>query len=156
MDKFTAYVEDNPGASYVEASKVMHRTSRTIHRWCEELGIKLLTTPQAGDRPTPTLEFTAEEEKIPNGLSEVIDEANGNVEYLQGQILLRDRQMAELQSQIAGDKNVLERRKKEFDRTILEKEKEIYTQIQRGYNTVLQIYKKSRKIRQQPTKHLKS
>jgi len=137
LDKFTAYVEDNPGVSYAEASKVMQRTSKTIHRWCEELGIKL-TTPQAVDRPTLTLESTAGEEKIPDELSEVIDEASGNVEYIQGQILLKDSQIAELQNQIVSDKNVIERQKKEFDMTILEKEKEIYTQIRQDYNTVLQ------------------
>ena len=137
LDKFTAYVEDNPGVSYAEASKVMQRTSKTIHRWCEELGIKL-TTPQAVDRPTLTLESTAGEEKIPDELSEVIDEASGNVEYIQEQILLKDSQIAELQNQIVSDKNVIERQKKEFDMTILEKEKEIYTQIRQDYNTVLQ------------------
>ena|GEM_PF-6685243 len=73
MHKFKAYVKDNPGASYVEASKVMQRTSRTIHRWCEELGIKLTT---------PALKSTAEEKRIPNELNGVIDEANRNVEYL--------------------------------------------------------------------------
>ena len=45
--------------------------------------------------------------------------------------------MAELQNQIAGDKNVLERQEKEFSRIILEKEKEIYTQLQRDYSAVL-------------------
>jgi len=62
LDEFAAYVENNPGVSYAEAAKAMHKTSRTIRRWCEKLGIKL-TASRAGDRSTPSLGSTDGEEE---------------------------------------------------------------------------------------------
>ena len=86
----------------------MQRSPRTIRRWCDDLGIKL-TASRAGCRSTPTSGATDEGE-------EILDE----LEYLQEQILLRDKQIAELQNQIASYKGVLERQKRDLHEASLQ------------------------------------
>ena len=58
----------------------------------KKLGIELTTSR---DRLTPTPGSTGEK-KIPSELNEVADEASRKVKYLQEQILLSDRQIAQI------------------------------------------------------------
>ena len=57
IDKFIAYLKTNPNANYTQAVRVMHKTPRTIHNWCKELGIGL-STASAASRPSPSYNFT--------------------------------------------------------------------------------------------------
>ena len=57
LDKFTAYVEGNPNASYGDVAEAMQRSPKTIYRWCKKLGIRLPTL-KVDDRLGVTLPFT--------------------------------------------------------------------------------------------------
>ena len=137
LDEFADYVENNPGASYAEAAKAMQRSSRTIHRWCDGLGIKL-TTPLAGDRSTPTFGFTGEEEEILSKLNETINKASKNMNDTQERMLHKNKQIAELESQIISAKDALERQKREFYKVNLKKQREACIQAQQDYDMALQ------------------
>jgi len=142
LDKFVAYVENNPGASYDEAAKAMHKTPRTIHRWCEKLGIEM-TASRAGDRPTSPLGSTGEEEEeVPDDLDEAANNANEEVKRLQEQVLQKDGQIAELESQIAGTEDILERQRKELDKANLEEQRKLFARLQQDYNANLQEIQK--------------
>ena len=143
LDEFAAYIKNNPGASYAEAAKAMNRVPMTIRRWCKELGIKL-PMPPAGDQSTLTLGSTGGEEGIPSKVNEITDKANRRLKYLQEQILLKDGQIAELQNQIASDQDVFGRQEKELYKAKLEKQRELFAQMQQDYDTVLQEVRETR------------
>ena len=96
LDKFTAYVESNPNTSYDDAAKAMHRSLKTIYRWCKKLGIRL-STPEADDRLGATLPSTTkEEEESLDELDRIVDEINRHKAHLQKRIDELQNQIEEL------------------------------------------------------------
>ena len=96
MDKFTAYVEGNPNASYDDVAEAMQRSPKTIYRWCKKLGI-WLSTPKADDRLGATLPSTTkEEEEFLDDLDRIIDKINRHKAYLQKRIDELQNQLEEI------------------------------------------------------------
>jgi len=94
LDKFTAYVEYNPNASYDDVAKAMQRSPKTIYRWCKKLGIHL-TTPKADDQLGTTLPSTTKEDDALDELDRIVDRIKRHRVHIQERI-------DELQNQIAA------------------------------------------------------
>jgi len=116
LDEFAVYAKNNPGVSYAEAAKAMHRTSRTIHNWCKELGIKLTTsrTRRASYQSITMLPSIAEEEE-----DQAMLELDRAAEEVKKGKLRTQKRIDELR------KRIFELRIAEYDQRIAELEDEL-------------------------------